>query len=115
MVGEAITYHDIQNMDPRYYKSLQWILDNDVSVLDLSFCYEADNFGQIVIKDLIPDGRNIAVTDENKSDYVDKVCYAKMASEIKLQIEAFLEGFYIQFFFFQYFIYFFSEMITIYF
>jgi E3 ubiquitin-protein ligase HUWE1 len=89
MVGDAITYHDIQNIDPTYYNSLKWISENDVTILGATFCYEADDFGQIVIKDLIPEGRDILVTEENKTDYVNKVCYAKMATEIQQQIEAF--------------------------
>jgi E3 ubiquitin-protein ligase HUWE1 len=32
------------------------------------------------------------VTDENKVEYVNLICYAKMAKEIKEQIESFLEG-----------------------
>lgn len=51
MVGDAITYHDVQNIDPAYYNSLKWILENDVTDLGTNFCYEVDDFGQIVIKD----------------------------------------------------------------
>ena len=47
----------------------------------------------MVVRDLIPNGRNITVTQENKHDYVQKICYAKMAKDIQEQIEAFLEGF----------------------
>lgn len=83
MCGKPISYHDIQDIDPQYYKNLQWILNNDVSPLDLSFSYEEDKFGQHEEKDLIPNGRNIPVTEENKKDYVNKICYAKMALEIK--------------------------------
>lgn len=92
MTGAPISYHDISDIDPVYYKNLQWILDNDVSVLDLSFCYEEDKFGQRIQKDLIPNGCNIPVTDQNKKEYINKICYAKMATEIKDQIEAFLTG-----------------------
>jgi HECT-domain (ubiquitin-transferase) len=67
-------------------------LNNEVSVLDLTFSYEEERFGQRIQKDLIPNGINIAVTDENKKEYVNKICYAKMATEIKDQIEAFLTG-----------------------
>jgi len=95
MVAEPLTYHDIENIDPEYYKSLSWILENDITDLEIAnFCYKTDDFGQIVEKELIPNGKNIQVTEENKHDYVDKVCYAKMATEIRPQIEAFLEGLY---------------------
>ena len=55
--------------------------------------YEAEEFGVIVIKDLIEGGRNIPVTEHNKREYLYKLCSAKMANDIKDQIEAFLEGF----------------------
>ena len=42
---------------------------------------------------MIENGRNIPVTNENKKEYVDKICYAKMAENIKEQIQHFLQGF----------------------
>ncbi len=44
------------------------------------------------MKDLKPNGRNIPVTDQNKDEYIRLICYAKMADEIKNQIESFLDG-----------------------
>ena len=32
------------------------------------------------------------MTNENKKEYVDKICYAKMAQDIKEQIQHFLQG-----------------------
>ena len=92
MTGSPIVYHDIEDMDPDYYRNLKWILSNDITDMDLTFSYEADNFGETVIRDLKPNGRNICVTEANKAEYIDSLCYAKMATDIKLQIEAFLEG-----------------------
>lgn len=34
------------------------------------------------VVDLIENGRNISVTNENKKEYVKRFCYAKMGSEI---------------------------------
>lgn len=39
-----------------------------------------------------PNGDNIEVTNENKEEYVNLICYEKMANNIKSQIESFLEG-----------------------
>lgn len=41
-----------------------------------------------------PNGRNIAVTEENKIEYVRLVCQMKMTGAIRKQLNAFLEGFY---------------------
>lgn len=92
MCEAPIHYTDIEDVDPDYYKNLVWMLNNPVEALDLTFSYETEDFGQIIVKDLIPNGREIGVTDQNKLEYVNKICYAKMATEIKEQTEAFLEG-----------------------
>ena len=92
MCRDRITYHDIEDIDHQYYKNLKWILDNDVTYLDLNFSYQEDKFGEMMEIELIPGGKQIAVTEENKRDYVNKICYAKMATHIKAQIESFLEG-----------------------
>jgi E3 ubiquitin-protein ligase HUWE1 len=44
-----------------------WMIENDITdVLDLTFSYEYDDFGELRVKDLKPDGRNIPVTQSNK-------------------------------------------------
>ena len=44
--------------------------------------------------DLIPNGRNILVTDENKADYIRLIAHHRMTSAIRAQIDSFLQGFY---------------------
>lgn len=60
--------------------------------LELNFTYEFDNFGEIQTKELVPNGSNILVTEENKLQYVQLISYAKMATNIKVQLENFLAG-----------------------
>jgi E3 ubiquitin-protein ligase HUWE1 len=43
---------------------------------------------------LIPNGRNIAVTDQNKIDYIRLISHHSMTSAIRSQIMNFLDGFY---------------------
>ena len=78
-----------------YFKNLLMILDNQLEALclDLVFAEETHEFGQIKLADLKPNGRNIAVTDENKFEYVKLVAQHRMTSSIKAQLHAFLEGF----------------------
>ena len=48
--------------------------ENDIEdALDLTFSTEDDRFGEVVTVDLKPDGQNIAVTNENKKEYVEYV------------------------------------------
>lgn len=42
--------------------------------------------------DLIPNGRNVMVTDENKLEYVQHITHHRMTHSIRDQIEAFLDG-----------------------
>lgn len=64
-----------------------------VENLDLNFTYEEDQFGQIKIQELVKDGKNITVNEQNKIQYVQKLCYAKMAKGIEEQLRHFLIGF----------------------
>jgi len=83
----------MEAIDPDYYKNLKWILDNDVTELDLTFSIQQEEFGTMKAVDLKPGGRNIPVTNENKEEYVRLVTEMKMTTAIKPQINSFLEGF----------------------
>lgn len=48
---------------------------------------------QLTDHELIPGGRNIRVTEENKQQYVDAVADFRMTAAIRPQINAFLAGF----------------------
>ena len=48
MLGKAVDVIDMEAIDPDYYKSLVWILENSIDdVLELSFSTEMDEFGQV--------------------------------------------------------------------
>ena len=42
LLGKPVDYRDVEWVDPEYYKSLCWILENDPTLLDLTFSVEAD-------------------------------------------------------------------------
>lgn len=88
MLGKPVSHRDLESIDPEYHKSLVWMLENDIEgVLDLTFSVERDDFGVVEIVDLIPNGRNIAVTNENKVEYVRLIADQKLSTEIKDQIQ----------------------------
>ncbi|XP_009379977.2 E3 ubiquitin-protein ligase UPL1 isoform X1 [Musa acuminata AAA Group] len=101
ILGVKVTYHDIEAVDPDYFKNLKWMLENDISdVLDLTFSMDADEEKLILYEraevtdcELIPGGRNIRVTEENKHEYVDRVAEHLLTTAIRPQINAFMEGF----------------------
>lgn len=71
MLGKAINIHDMESVDTEYYNSLKWILENDPSELDLRFCVDEDQFGQMQQRDLKPGGSDIKVDNNNKDEYIE--------------------------------------------
>ncbi|KAF7724152.1 hypothetical protein EC973_001277 [Apophysomyces ossiformis] len=94
ILGRPVDYRDVEAIDPEYYKSLVWMLENDITdVIDLTFSIETDDFGTTKTIDLKPGGRDIPVTEANKHEYVTLVTEQKLTNAIKDQINAFLQGF----------------------
>ncbi|CAO3607400.1 unnamed protein product [Cunninghamella blakesleeana] len=94
ILNRSVDYRDVEAIDPEYYKSLVWMLDNDITdVIDLTFSMEMDDFGTTKTIDLKPGGRDLPVTEQNKREYVNLVTEQKLSSAIKDQINAFLQGF----------------------
>ncbi|BFG33550.1 hypothetical protein CerSpe_198240 [Prunus speciosa] len=101
ILGVKVTYHDIEAVDPDYYKNLKWMLENDVSdIPDLTFSMDADEEKHILYEknqvtdyELKPGGRNIRVTEETKHEYVDLVAEHILTNAIRPQITSFLDGF----------------------
>lgn len=70
------------------------IRKNDITdILDETFSVTEDRFGEIVEVDLRPGGANIAVTEENKKEYVEALVEYRTKTRIKEQATALLEGF----------------------
>ncbi|OAD77606.1 hypothetical protein PHYBLDRAFT_108316, partial [Phycomyces blakesleeanus NRRL 1555(-)] len=94
ILGRQVDYRDVEAIDPSYYKSLVWMLENNITdVVDLTFSIDTDDFGTAKTIDLKPNGRDIPVTEQNKHEYVYLVTEQKLTTAIKDQINAFLQGF----------------------
>ncbi|KAG0275588.1 hypothetical protein BGZ95_008615 [Linnemannia exigua] len=94
ILGRPVDYRDVEAIDPEYYKSLVWMLENDITdIVDETFSVETDDFGNKKTVDLKPNGRNIPVTEENKHEYVKYITEQKLTLAIKDQIHSFLLGF----------------------
>jgi len=94
ILGKPVSLKDMETLDLDYYKSLVWMLENDIEdVLTETFSVELDEFGAKRIIDLIPDGRNIPVTNQNKQEYVRLMVDHKLLSSVDDQIKHFLIGF----------------------
>ncbi|ETN37662.1 uncharacterized protein HMPREF1541_07285 [Cyphellophora europaea CBS 101466] len=94
MLGKQPNLKDLESMDLDYYKSLLWILENDITdILTEDFSIVEEQFGEEKIVDLIPDGRNIPVTEENKREYVQKLVEYRLTGSVSEQLEHFIRGF----------------------
>ena len=96
VLGMPVDFSDIEATEPEYGKVLKQILITPLEhlMMDLTFSAEIQKFGRTEVMDLIPDGRNIAVTDDNKAEYVRLVAHHRMTTAIRSQIDSFLTGFY---------------------
>jgi E3 ubiquitin-protein ligase HUWE1 len=96
MLGIQPTHHDMEAIDPDYYRNLKTILEYNLADigLDLTFSIEDHSFGRSQVIDLLPNGRSVPVTEENKEEYVRLVCQHRMTTSIQSQIKSYLAGFY---------------------
>jgi E3 ubiquitin-protein ligase HUWE1 len=93
ILGKPVSVKDMESFDPDYYKSLVWMLENDITdIITETFSVEDDEFGVTRVVDLCENGQNIPVTEENKQDYVRLVVEHKLLASVKDQMENFLEG-----------------------
>lgn len=85
----------LPSLDPELYKSLTYIkhYDGDVADLNLTFSLMDDRLGQLVTYELIPGGRSVPVTKENKIAYIHLMAHFRMHRQIDEQCAAFVRGF----------------------
>lgn len=93
ILGKPVSVKDMESFDPDYYKSLVWMLENDITdIIVETFSVEDDEFGVTKVVDLIPNGRHVPVTEENKHEYVRLIVEHKLLTSVKEQMENFLKG-----------------------
>ncbi|KAK8844404.1 hypothetical protein M9Y10_024262 [Tritrichomonas musculus] len=84
---------DLEDYKVKLYDSLQWMLENDVDSLELPFAIDVKEFGEQKTVELIENGENILVTNENKREYISLYAQYYLQNSIKKQIDAFCSGF----------------------
>lgn len=93
ILGKPVSVKDMESFDPDYYKSLVWMLENDITdIIVETFSVEDDEFGVTKVVDLIENGRNVPVTEDNKHEYVRLIVEHKLLTSVKEQMENFLKG-----------------------
>lgn len=94
ILGKPVSVKDMESFDPEFYKSLTWILENDITnVIVETFSVEEEEFGMKTTIDLIENGRDVEVTNDNKHEYVRLIVEHRLLSSVKEQMDWFLTGF----------------------
>ncbi len=95
VLGRTNYVDDLQSYDNKFYQSLLQLkgLEN-VEDAGLTFNVTTDgSFGNHKVIDLIPNGRDILVTNQNVIQYVHSMAHYKLNVQISQQSKAFLLGF----------------------
>lgn len=93
ILGQSVSMKDMETVDLDYSKNMDWMLNNDITeIITESFSIAQDNFGVMETVDLVENGRNIPVTEENKHEYVRLVIEYRLTGSVQKQLESFLKG-----------------------
>ncbi|XP_053625281.1 ubiquitin-protein ligase E3B [Plodia interpunctella] len=86
---------ELPSLDRDLYRSLTYIkhFQGDISSLELTFSVDEERLGEIVTHELIPGGKAVPVTNENKINYIHLMAHFRMHTQIKDQTNAFIKGF----------------------
>ena len=86
---------ELASLDRDLYRSLTLVkhYKGDVRQLELTFSLDEDVLGKLVTHELVPGGRAVPVTNENKINYIHLMAHFRMRMQIKDQTAAFIKGF----------------------
>ncbi|GMT00506.1 hypothetical protein PENTCL1PPCAC_22680 [Pristionchus entomophagus] len=92
ILGEKITLEDVESVDSSFYNSLCYLRDNEASDLELVFAVDDEIFGEKKSIELIENGREKEVTNDNKEKYIEALIEWKFTKRIEAQMERMLKG-----------------------
>jgi len=94
LIGKYNLVNDLIFLDPQLHKNLIMLKTyENVEDLALNFTLVDNEFGQALVRELVPGGKDIAVTNENKIRYIYLVAHHRLNVQIKQQCDGFLRGF----------------------
>lgn len=95
-VEDEISYKDLEEFEPELFTSFKNLLKTDFTGKEtgLTFCINYQSWGEILEKELKPNGSEIDVTEENKTEFVSLYTNYIIEESIEKQFRPFLLGFY---------------------
>ncbi|OZJ02434.1 hypothetical protein BZG36_04466 [Bifiguratus adelaidae] len=93
-LGKTSYLDDLPSLDPELYHGLMSLKNytGNVEDLALDFTVTENEFGESKVIELIPNGRNIPVTNENRIRYIYLMAYYRLNTQIDKQCRAFFRG-----------------------
>ena len=94
LLGWPVSFSDLEHLDPAYYKSIKALMKmEDVEYACLDFTLAEDVMGTHKMVELIPNGADIDVTNENIVQYLEAVLEYRLVGRVRLQLREMLLGF----------------------
>ncbi|RKO92655.1 hypothetical protein BDK51DRAFT_16587, partial [Blyttiomyces helicus] len=95
LLGDKPGLEDLAEVEPELYRSFSYMLNNPAGDLldDFTFSVTQAHFDSHETVDLIPNGRNISVTEANKAEYVDLRTQWAVVEKVAIQAAALVQGF----------------------
>lgn len=87
--------NDLPSLDPELYRHLIFLkhYEGDISELELYFVIVNNEYGEQTEEELLPDGKNLRVTNENVITFIHLVANHRLNFQIRQQSSHFLRGF----------------------
>lgn len=97
LLKKPVSLDDIWEIEPNVGRSLQELLNYEgedvAAVFSLTFEVSREAFGAVIVDELIPDGKNITVTEHNRQEYINAYVDYTFNSSVREPFEAFYKGF----------------------
>ncbi|CAI5730593.1 unnamed protein product [Hyaloperonospora brassicae] len=95
LLGKFNYIDDLHSLDPELYTSLMRLkhYDGNVEDLALTFSVSEVQFDKVVTRNLLPDGSNVPVTNDDRIRYIHLMANYKLNVLTSIECTAFLTGF----------------------
>ena len=96
ILGWPIMFNDLKDIDEEYYNSLKGLKDMgaDVEYCCIDFTVMEETLGVKQTVELVPDGENIDVTQENLPEYIEACLKYRLLGRYEAQLNELLLGFF---------------------
>ncbi|PIO69537.1 HECT-domain protein [Teladorsagia circumcincta] len=93
LLEQPVTVLDLQDVDPEFFRSMMWIRENPIDPsLGMTFVVTEQESGQVVEKELLPNGAALDVSDNNKEEFISLMVKWRVERGVQRQSRALLRG-----------------------